>query len=244
MGEPVDLAVGGGTGGADGLISDKGNIPRKLLTTHRTLIADLTTLSKQFERCNSQEKSEEVSSKFDALRMAYNKYHANLQQITKFSSLDQLTDRIVEVYENCYFSYDECYMRLYKRFHDEVEASDSASQTAESTSTSSKLARHIDLDQKLAELKVAAELAEAREAKMLAEAEDRAEKAETLAKLRLEEARVEAEQKLISYSERGSSVAASRRSRATRKSLRDLKGSVTRASKAKLGLDNGFSEAC
>ena len=235
----MDLAVGGGTGGADGLISDKGNIPRKLLTTHRTLIVDLTTLSKQFERCNSQEKFEELSSKFDALRMAYNNYHANLQQLTEFSTLDQLTDRIVEVYENCYFSYDECYKRLNKRFHDEVEASDSVSQTAESTSTSSKLARRIDLDQKLAELKVAAELAEAREAKVLA----RAEKAETLAKLRLEEARVEAEQKLISCSERGSSVAASRRSRAIRKSQRDLTGSVTRASKAKLGLDNGFSKA-
>ena len=243
VGDPVDLAVGGGIGGADGLVSDKGNIPRKLLTTHRTLIVDLTTLSKHFERCNSQEKFEELSSKFDDLRMAYNKYHANLQQLTEFSTLDQLTDRIVEVYKNCYFTYDECYMRLNKRFHDEVEASDSASQTAESTSTSSKLARRIDLDQKLAELKVAAELAEAREAKMLAEAEARAEKAETLAKLRLEEARVEAEQKLISCSERGSSVAASRRSRASRKSLRDLTGSVTRASKAKLGLDNGFSEA-
>ena len=171
-------------------ISDKGNIPRKLLTTHRTLIVDLTTLSKQFERCNSREKFEELSSKFDALRMAYNKYYANLQPLTEFSTLDQLTGRIVEVYENCYFSYDECCMRLNKRFHDEVEASDSASQTTERTSTSSKLARHIDLDKKLAELKVAAELAEAREAKMLA----RAEKAETLAKLRLEEARVEAEQ--------------------------------------------------
>ena len=161
VGDPVDLAVGGGTGGADGLISDKKNIPRKLLTTNRTLIVDLNTLSTQFERCNLQEKFEELSSKFDALRMAYNKYHPNLQQLTEFSTLDQLTDRIVEVYENCYFSYDECYMRLNKRFRDEIEASDSASQTTESTSTSSKLARHIDLDQKLAELKVAAELAEA-----------------------------------------------------------------------------------
>ena len=81
---------------------------------------------------------------------------------------------------------------------------------------------------------------------MLSEAEARAarvEKAETLAKLCLEEARVEAEQKLIFCSERGSSVAASGRSRASRKSLRDLTGSVTWASKAKLGLDNGFSKA-
>ena len=123
----MDLAVGGGTGGADSLILDEGNIPRKLLTTHRTLIVELTTLSKRFERCNSQEKFKELSSKFDALRMAYNKYHANLQQLTEFSTLDQLTDRIVEVYENCYFSYDKCYMRLNKCFHDEVEASDSAS---------------------------------------------------------------------------------------------------------------------
>ena len=125
VGDPVDSAVDGGTGGADGLILDKGNIPRKLLTTHRTLIVDLTALSKQFERCNSQEKFEELSSKFDAPRMAYNEYHANLQQLTEFSTLDQLTDRIVEVYKNCYFSYDECYMRLNKCFH-EVEASDSA----------------------------------------------------------------------------------------------------------------------
>ena len=156
--------------------------------------------------------------------MAYNKYYANLQQLTEFSTLDQLADCIVEVYENCCFSYNKCYMRLNKRFHDEVEAPDSVSQTMESTSTSSKLARHIDLDQKLAELKVATELAEARETKMLAKAEARAaraEKTEMLAKLRLEEARVEAEQKLISCSERGSSVAASRRSCATHNTLRD-----------------------
>ena len=61
--------------------------------------------------------------------------------------------------------------------------------------------------------------------------------------MRLEKARVEAEQKLISCSERGSSVAAYRRSRIARKSLRDLTGSVARAGKAKLGFDNGFSKA-
>ena len=146
VGDPVDLAVGGGTGGADGLISDKGNIPQKLLTTHRTLIVDLTKLSKQFDRCNSQENFEELSFKYDALRIAYNKYHANLQQLTEFSALDQLTDRIAEVYENCYFSYDECYMRLNKRFHDEVKASDSASQTTESTSTSMEVDEWLRMD--------------------------------------------------------------------------------------------------
>ena len=95
VGDPMDLAADGCTGGADGLISDKGNIPRKLLTTHRTLIVDLATLSKQFERCISQEMIEELSSKFDALRMAYYKYHANLQQLTKFSTLDPVVGKLL-----------------------------------------------------------------------------------------------------------------------------------------------------
>ena len=99
------------------------------------------------------------------------------------------------------------------------------------SNTSSKLLeRQIRLEHKRIELKAAYELMEAR-----------AQKAKALVKLRLEEARIETEQKLLNCSEKGSSVAVARRSRVL--SRRDLGGSVWRTSKAGLGRDAGVLES-
>ena len=91
-----------------------------------------------------------------------------------------------------------------------IQPSDSVSQVTEHTrsSTSKTIVRQIELDKKRAELHAAYELAEAREAK----AKAKAERAETFAKLRLEEAKLEAEQRRLDCSERDSSVATSRKS--------------------------------
>ena len=86
--------------------------------------------------------------------------------------------------------------------------------------------RQIRLEQKRIELKAAYDLMEAQEAKA------RAQKAEDPAKLRLEEARIETEQKLLDCSEKGSFVAIARKSRVL--SRRDSGGSVRRSSRVTL----------
>ena len=125
-----------------------------------------------------------------------------------------------------------------------VQSAESASQVTGYTVTTNKFCeiRQIDLAKRRAKLKASFELAEAREARARAEAakaQDRSEKGEMLAKLRIEEARIEAEEKLIACSERGS-VAASRRSRT--KSLHTLtSGSTTTgAGRSEFGTDAGF----
>ena len=125
-----------------------------------------------------------------------------------------------------------------------VESAYSASQVTGYTATTNKSCeiRQIELAKRRVELKAFFELAEAREARARAEvakAQAKAEKAEMLAKLHIEEARIEAEEKLIACSERGS-VAASQRSRT--KSLHALTSgsTITRAGRSEFGTDAGF----
>ena len=84
-------------------------------------------------------------------------------------------------------------------------------------------------------------LAEAREARGRAEAQTKADKAEMMAELSIEEARIEAEEKLIACYEDGF-VAASRRSQM--KSLHALtsSSSTTKADKSELGTDAGHQK--
>ena len=109
-----------------------------------------------------------------------------------------------------------------------IQASFSVSQATEHTrsSTNKTNERQIEVDEKRAELRAAYELAEAREAKA------KAERAETFAKLRLEEANLEAEQRRFDCSERGSSVAATPKSGFSLR--RGSKSSKMLASKAEL----------
>ena len=82
-------------------------------------------------------------------------------------------------------------------------------------------------------------MAEAREARARAEAKAKAEKAEMLAKLHIEGVRIEAEEKLIACSERGS-VAASRRSRTKSLHASTSGSATTRAGRSEFGTDAGF----
>ena len=125
-----------------------------------------------------------------------------------------------------------------------VQSADSASQVTGYTATTNKSCeiRQIELAKRRAELKAFFELAEAREARALAEAEKaqaKAETAEMLAKLRIEEARIEAEEKLIACSERGS-VAASRRLRTKSLHAWTSSSTTTRAGRSEFGTDAGF----
>ena len=155
----------------------------------------------------------------------------------------------MNAYDNCNDNYDECKLRVVGCTHDDsedesvVQSADSASQVTGYTTTTTKSCeiRQIELAKRRAELKASYELAEAREARARAEAQAKAVKAEMLAKLRIEEARIEAEEKLIACSERGS-VAASRRSRT--KSLHALMSSFTtsRAGRSEFGSDANFQK--
>ena len=100
---------------------------------------------------------------------------------------------------------------------DGIEPCDSASlatnRASESSSSRSSMVRRIGLDRKRAKLKVLEELAKSRQAKARADAEAaaakaklEAEEAETLAELRMKAIELEAEEKLLAFSERGSSV--------------------------------------
>ena len=116
----------------------------------------------------------------------------------------------------------------------DIEPSDSVSQVTSRYTVNtirSSVVRRIKLERKRAELLNAEEMAEARKTKQLAEAEARrvqaeaeadarktcllaeAEEAEALAKLRLETAKLAAEEKLITCSERGSIATMSRASK-------------------------------
>ena len=100
---------------------------------------------------------------------------------------------------------------------DGIEPCDSASlatnRANESSSSRSSMVRRIVLDRRRAKLKVLEESAKSRQAKARADAEAaaakvklEAEEAETLAELRMKATELEAEEKLLAFSEQGSSV--------------------------------------
>ena len=132
-----------------------------------------------------------------------------------------MSERLKDANDNCCNDYDECKLRVVGCPHDDsedesvVQSADSASQVTSYTSTTNKSCeiRRIKLAKKCVELKASYELAGAREAEARADAvkaQDKAEKAEMVAKLRIEEARIEAEEKLLACSERDSEASFSK----------------------------------
>ena len=238
--EPNDLAVGASsiTPLSPNRGPDRGNVGRKMLTTHRKLIIELTKLSRELDSCSTLEQFNDYSVKFDALQSACNDFQCDLKLVKDPSDLIQLNDRVPDLYKECHMLHKQCERHFLDemRWYDcenTIEPSDSVSQTTKRTSSSaSKLKeQQIDLDEKRAELNAAFELAKAREVKVLADAEI----AETLAKLRLEEAKINAEQRRIACSQRGSSVTASSRSRVS--SRRKAGSEKKQSSKAELNLN-------
>ena len=226
VGELFNLALGGASSEAPltsrdepnnfkgGTTSRKGDVARKLLTTHRKLIKEITKLSKEFTNCVTLEQFNHSAFRFDDLQKSFCEFRCDLKLVLDPEDLNRLSDRITSLYDKCYHLYDQCKLQfsneMYKENYEDkgtIQPSDSVSQVTEHTrsSTSKTIERQIELDKKRAELHAAFELAEAREAKA------KAERAETFAKLRLEEAKLEAEQKRLDCPERDSSVATSRK---------------------------------
>ena len=103
----------------------------------------------------------------------------------------------------------------------ELTPSDSISHVSSgnfAASSSSVVARRIELERKRPELQSIRDMAKVRRLRLLAEA--KAEARKTLAKLRLESTNLEAEEKLLARSERGSSVSAQTKPFETKIALR------------------------
>ena len=211
----------------------EGDVTRKLLTRHRKLVIGLNNISKEFSLCLTKEQFNRNSDKFDALRSSVIVCRKDLNEIKDLSLYEELSTRLTEVYDKCYNSYEDCRLRFRSADGDtsderSLHPSDSVSQS-KSNISSKLLERQIRLEQKRIELKAAYDLIKAQEAKA------HAQKAEALANLRLEEARIETKQKLLDCSEKGSSVTVAQKSRVL--SRRDSDGSVRRSSRAELDRD-------
>ena len=232
------------TGGPKGVP----DVTRKFLNRHRKLMGKLTKMQKDFKLCSTPEQFNNCSTNFDTLKSSFASYCRDLKlQVTDPDKFDEINERLKDAYDNCYDNYDECKLRVVGCPHDDsevesvVESADSASQVTGYTATTNKSCeiRQIELAKRRTELKASFELAEAREAKARAEAAKAQAKAEMLAKLRIEEARIEAEEKLIACSERGS-VAASRRSRTKSLHASTSGSTTTRAGRCEFGTNAGF----
>ena len=211
---------------------------RKLLTVRRRLLVDIKSLNNALKTCRSYDKFSEQISKCVDLRLAYSKYREALNDITDSDWFRELSDKIGDKYDQCMERFDALeseYMVVSSKpkipeSHDKlndsenndnecnIEPSDSASQVSGGVTNLDKASnrsavRQIEIDKRRADLKITHEL---QKEKILVKA--RAEEAEALAlaKLRLEEAALDAEEKLLACSERGLSVTSLRSSKSRR----------------------------
>ena len=185
--------------------------------------------------CKSKEQLGIKSRKVNAMKQEYGVFRKDLCDLNDTEALNQLSGHIADKYEQC-INLNESLKRRYcettkndapdamDNYDDDIGPLESASflttgHISISSSKSSEV-RRIEWEQKRSELRVYEELAKLRrqkaeaDARVVAEAakvKAETEEAETLAKLRLEAIRIEAQEKLDECSERDSYV--SRRSR-------------------------------
>ena len=189
---------------------------RKMLTVRKRLL-DYQKLSEQISKCVD-------------LRLAYSKFRESLDNITDPEWICELTDGVCDKFNKCMDLFDKLESEylveaskpsVSKSYGDgkfnekdiidsDVEPTDSVSQVSAGVSNFSRVSnrsamRQMEIDRKRADLKISHEL-QVQKAKIKAQFEE----AKALAKMRLEEAALDAEEKLLAYSELGSSVTCSR----------------------------------
>ena len=203
------------------MVCVEGNASRKLLTVHRRLMVELKSLIKSLKVCNLKD-FEFETRRLNAVKKDYENFRKNLCELDEIEPLKQLSVDLVDKFEQCLNLHKSLELQFCDQSEDKnsddgdgIEPSDSASlatnRTSESSSSRSSMVRRIGLDRKRAKLKVLEELAKFRQAKARADAEAaaaklEAEEAETLAELRMKAIELEAEEKLLAFSEQGSSV--------------------------------------
>ena len=205
----IDLENGGVVSTVAG-----GSIPRKLLTTHRTLLVELKRCAAALSACTTEDNFLTESINFCSQRAAYESFLDALKALKNDKLYYEWSGDLTDTFQKCSKTYETC-KRLFcdgsdiKSAVDEpvcgndsdVEPCDSASQvTSRHSLTSSKssfVRRRIEVERKRAELDNMQELAKARARKrrLLAEVEAAAEKQrfEAEAEKQRFEARAEAE---------------------------------------------------
>ena len=202
------------------------NWGRKLLTTKRLLLVELKQLTNQLGWATRKE-IDDLMTGFKEAESSFQDFKSKINKnITECDLKPQLLNEVVDQFETCREAFQAAMHRLFRGSDEndelpEVEPEDSVSQVSKrvskiSTASSKMLARQIEIDRKRVELKAIRErdlaMAEADVAAAAAAAAAAAKaKADADAKFLVEEAKLEAEEKYIALSERGSSVTSSRR---------------------------------
>ena len=204
------------------------NAPRKLQSKHRKLILDIKRCSASLATCISYGQFQQESIKFNALHKAKTSFLCALRDLKDNDLYERLSESLLNYFNLCSDSYVICERRFSHQpdnfdedettsdCEGDLKPSDSISQVTSRFTVNSKssIIRRIEIEGKKAQLANKEELAKARKMRLMAEAENRkaclfaeADEAEALANLRLETSNLETEEKLLAYSERGSSVA-------------------------------------
>ena len=189
-------------------------MPHKLSTTKRLLVPDMKALSSSSKKCKLKEEFCKMTLKFEEISVSYNNFCKALDKVTDIDIAAELSDHVAHLYEGCSNSYKFCKQCYFYHLDDncdqmtEVKVTDSVSQVSRSisssTSKTSNATRLIVLECKQLALCAAQDL---ELVKAKAKAQEAAIEAETKTCFSIEEAKLEAELKLLELSEHGSSVA-------------------------------------
>ena len=212
-----------------------GLMPRKLLNTKRLLVLDMKALSSSLKKCKSKEEFCKITPKFEEVSVSYNDFRKALDEVTDIDIAFELSDLVADLFEESSNLHEICKQRyFYCLKYDscdqmtEVKVTDSVSQVSRgissSTSKTRSAARLIELECKRSALRAVRdlELAKAKAKAQEAKAQEAAIEAEAKARFSIEEAKLEAEAKLLKLSERGPSLA----SKSALRRIRSIKGST------------------
>ena len=214
-----------------------GLMPRKLLTTKCLLVLEMKALSSSLKKCKLKEEVCEIAPKFEEICVSYNDFRKAVDKVTDIEIAFELSHHVAYLFEECSNLHEICKQRYFYRLDDngdqmtEVKVTDSVSQVSRgissSTSKASSAARLIELECKRSALRAVRDLELAKAKAKAQEAETKAQEAaieaEAKARFSIEEAKLEAEAKLLELSERGSYVgskSALRRVRSIRSSTK------------------------
>ena len=224
----------GSSNGSASVSVGPGDLSRKLLTMRRKLVLNMKQFLTLPKRRFGNTPFESDLLHFVSIREGYEKFRDGLNELKDSEALKQLIENVADSYESCVKLFKQCESRFNKPLahetilddlggdDDELEPCDSASQITSHrsvTSATSSVLKRIELERKKAELRNLEELsklklrkAELRAKRAQAQAEAEAERAEaeieeaeTLARLRLENANLEAEEKILACSSQSGS---------------------------------------
>ena len=183
-------------------------LARKLLTTRRQLLVKIKSLKQALKFCKTYNNFSELITKTVGLCESYDKYKKALNDINDDEWLMELTDGIFDKYEECMKLFSDVESRFATVAQDkdsadlksvsnfEFEPSHSSTFTSERASTLSNktiVSRQIELKRKRTELQINHELMAAH----IKAPEQALEEAEALARLKRDEAILEAEEQLL-----------------------------------------------